>query len=713
MSIKNAKGQMAIFFVLIFQVLFVLFAMTINVALVVHDKINFQNSLDLAALYGAKKQAEVLNALAHINYQMKQNYKLLAWRYRILGSMAIPYQATGHNTEAWCPGSSETSDFCSPGPLCPGSIYSGYCDKGFSVCMNASIWGAPGTAGSDYCKNNQVDIPRLRATTPIAIFLPWTIPNYIQERQRIEDFQNICRQQKGLSYLFTQVLLSHFRLDQKDRKIMMKAIFKESLHRGKDLDGHSINAGAEKVFKKNLSYSNYQNYNNSLSFFNSLEGASFEDFLNPLNIWPTLLYMDMDTDCSGRLVPHQQQPTESIELSESYQDFYNTFERLFRFNSQLSNRPNWDLQTLTLGYSKNPNFKVYYGIQTEISYQTLTQLFSPTDQAITLKGSAFAKPFGGRIGPTQTTDPLIRKQIEITSLASIADNTATYNLHPNYSRYPGDRWGLIDRKLHTGNTAFLKKTPSAIPDAPSPYAPQYLDHLEDTTRADPLSYADDAGSREGAAFHFLRLMELLAVFPNTFDIIHYSILNNYMKTYFPKICKLIGRNQQACEPYRRELIRFNSSVPAYIRGDFGYPESDLYFQRNLQVSKVGNSFMPFFLVKNRNPVNLNILNIPANSGRYYSTQNIRYSYLISDPAHLLTAWVPHTSRDRYEDYSTFPARMFAKCYESTDNPNPALKPIPSGCSVGGRSGYSIKLISCETVDQFSQQASNHQEYCPP
>ena len=53
------KGQMSIFIVLIFQVLFVFFAMTINIGLVVHDKINLQNSVDLAAYYAATKQAEI------------------------------------------------------------------------------------------------------------------------------------------------------------------------------------------------------------------------------------------------------------------------------------------------------------------------------------------------------------------------------------------------------------------------------------------------------------------------------------------------------------------------------------------------------------------------------------------------------------------------------------------------------------------------------
>ena len=76
---------MAIFFALIFQVLFLMFAMVINIGLLVHHKINLQNSVDLAAYYGAAKQSETLNTIAHINFQIRQSWKLLTWRYRVLG----------------------------------------------------------------------------------------------------------------------------------------------------------------------------------------------------------------------------------------------------------------------------------------------------------------------------------------------------------------------------------------------------------------------------------------------------------------------------------------------------------------------------------------------------------------------------------------------------------------------------------------------------
>src|SRR5437868_12831093 len=85
---NRQKGQASVLVAIIFQILFIFFAMVINVGLFVHDKINLQNSVDIAAYYGAMKQAEVLNAMAHVNYQIRQAYKLMAWRIWVLGNAA-------------------------------------------------------------------------------------------------------------------------------------------------------------------------------------------------------------------------------------------------------------------------------------------------------------------------------------------------------------------------------------------------------------------------------------------------------------------------------------------------------------------------------------------------------------------------------------------------------------------------------------------------
>src|SRR6202789_1370807 len=91
---NGQRGQASILIAIIFQVLFIFFAMVVNVGLLVHDKINLQNSVDLAAYYGAMKQAEVLNAIAHVNYQIRQSWKLLNFRYRGIGMAGNTAQDT-------------------------------------------------------------------------------------------------------------------------------------------------------------------------------------------------------------------------------------------------------------------------------------------------------------------------------------------------------------------------------------------------------------------------------------------------------------------------------------------------------------------------------------------------------------------------------------------------------------------------------------------
>ncbi len=713
MPLKNSKGQMAIFFVFIFQILFILFAMTLNVALVVHDKINLQNSLDLAAMYGAKKQAEVLNVISHINYQMRQNYKLLAWRYRILGSVTRK-ESSSPSRKAWCPTNRGGDNLCvirssKDYHPCRGSIYPNYCDMGFAVCINTPIWNKgrnndpredhPESGNSGYCNNQGFKVAEISTFTPI-FPIPMNRQAAKRQKELKDNIEDICANQQGLSWLMTQMFVSHFRVDQKDRKSMIQAIYNETLKKGKDLDGHVIAGGVEKVLRKNLNYTNLGNYKTPI-FFNSFQNKNFKDFLKPLNIFPILSYMDLNEHCSGRSHPHIHNENPSVTMADSYKN-------LFQYNYGFSSDPYDPLATLTLGYKKNPELTLYYGLKAEFSYNSLVQLFSPDpSKPLLLKASSFAKPFGGRIGPDERADPILKPQIDfLTSsqgLSKIAGkNIPYYNLQANYSRYPGDQWGLIDRKLHDPslNSAFLKKEALSKTEDKTPYSLGHFDHLNIIERADPLAFPRG----ENSDSHFLRIMELMAVFPDTFDIIHYSISNNYMETYFPKICKLIGSGGE-CKLNQRTNIR---GLDASIRGDFGYPDSGKYLQRNLQTTKIANSFIPFFYAKDKSPVNLSLLR-PFD---VYTSPNTHYEYLISDPAHLLTSWVPPTQRERYSNYS-FPEKMFAKCYTHTGNSSISnLLPIPSGCSKGGRSGYSIKMVSCDLVKTFQPQPNNLQAFCP-
>ena len=114
----------------------------------------------MAAYYGAKQQAEVLNAMAHINYQMRQNWKLLAWRYRVLGTLV--QDAGQHNSHPpgslpyWCPQNKTKNIHCvCTGPSCAvacsqaqglfapdayGGAYGGtYCDSKYFICISRAF----------------------------------------------------------------------------------------------------------------------------------------------------------------------------------------------------------------------------------------------------------------------------------------------------------------------------------------------------------------------------------------------------------------------------------------------------------------------------------------------------------------------------------------------------------------------------------------------
>ena len=683
---KKQKGQIAIFLLMVFQLLFILFAMTVNVALTVHDKINLQNSVDLAAIYGAKKQAEVLNAIAHINFQMRQNYKLLAWRFRILSTAVTPrFEGDGHctqrhNPNIWCPQNREC-------------LLAGSCENRYVACFSADRW----TRGikpdsQNMCLNKGFDI---RAPEPLEVIFPNPMNYEARDKQldlRTELTQS-CNAESLINWLMTQVFLSHFRLDQKDRKMMIHAIYNKTLKQGQDLEGNPIEEGVEKTFKKNLTLINEQSSKN-FKVFNSLEGQDIKNFLEPQIVRPVLEYLYLgkgpgseENACGNEQLKFSHEnvyPSEFIlndptDIAYKYKPYIDHWNHLFALNQgTLPASHEQFINPLTLSYSKKPDITVYYGVSATLTQSTFPQLFSPSS-SLELKASAFAKPFGGRIGPTADKD-LLALQIK-----------------PNYSRYPGDPYGLTHIDAH--RAYYLIKEDLR----------RGRDFFKVNNYAN-LASGDALATDASGPYFVLRLMEMMAISPNIFDLLNYSISNNYMDTYFKKICKLIGPGG-GCASGTKEITApvQGATVPGYIRGDFGHPHTEDYTIKN-QTVRV-SSFVPFFFFPPNRDLFYNQTSAPddifGRGGPHgYST---RPPYLVKDPSHFLSGFVPTTSRDRYNDYSTPDPENFMKCYKPTQDPYH----IPSGCAVGGRSGYSVKLISCETVDtQPGPEPTNiNPDYC--
>ena len=761
--IKNSQGQMAIFLVLIFQVLFILFAMTINVALVVHDKINLQNSLDMAAYYGAKKQAEVLNAMAHINYQMRQNWKLLAWRYRVLGTLNQVYgQYMGGcpspddyqrpvGTDYWCPQNKDCETNCSfSGPptsqACNQARVSlpypgGYCDNKYFVCISSDFW------------RRGINKGELNMCTKVAVFVPTLDPlvmvpgiqmpsaNLVASITKViqKEADESCEKEGALNWLMTQFFLTHFRLDQRDRKTMLRAIYKKTLQEGKDLDGKSVFEGAKKVFLHNLNQVNRKNVGHlpdkGLEDFNSFQNVPFKEVFEYVNTFPILQYLD---GVNGNSPPNSGQKcsrnsTKShhhIDPNSNFTLFYqgienrlsthalsgylknNTLRGFFSLNMKVrAEEEQFPIGGLTLGFIKKPDKILYYGLSVEFEARDRNQIFSlDLNNSLEFRASAFAKPFGGRFGPDfEQRDRLIPVLSPDPSKTTFTQLNS-FLLQPNHSRWPGDVWGLLDRELHQRDKHFLRKlfkdnTGNIVDDF---YTIESFFHLIFfKTADDPLARPPlIRDSPEVDPMAFLRLMELMAVSPDVYDLSYYSVSANYHRTYFPKICKLLYGGE--CKGGADKRYPFSSNPEAYIRGDFGWPETEEYIKKNQQEKKVDLSIAPYFLTKSRPEIELNGINAdmlgrdmrrrPRPRADLMTSGKIFYPWLADLPDHLLSSWTPTTDMNRYQDY-IFPEQIFLKCEHK------ALKgkPVHSSCAAGGRSGYSVKLISCETVKDFPSE----------
>ena len=772
MPFKNSRGQVAIFVVLIFQVLFILFAMTINIALVVHDKINFQNSLDLAAYYGAKQQAEVLNAMAHINYQMRQNWKLLAWRYRILGTLAQEhgYYKGIANKPYWCPQNEsinqnrpdeDKSVKCDSPPsdfLCESKdIYpNNYCDRYF-VCIANDLWKRGIKAASqNFCERFGTYIEPIRNTGFGDGDFAFTESATQAIDELIQQVSESCPAEAAVNWLMTQFFLSHFRFDQRDRRIMMEKIFNETLAKGKDLDGKRIFDGAKKVFYHNLTKSNKQNIDSSgkpdygLKKFNSFheDYGDFNSIFEPIKVWPVLMYLNNKGTGQGdcNVEPHAhyneingQEPfvvfakylrntNPKHDLADNFDD---NLSKLFNNNISTDSCQDSDhkMRCPVIGFVKNPNKILYYGLSINgIEYKSDNQLFSLINREIEFRGSAFAKPFGGRFSPQEEEmDPLIPTYSigTATNPEIPGDEYPPGLLQPNYSRWPGDEWGLIDRRLHDNNQSlnFLNKHPG-FPKEPV-YTMEAFFHLifgggPDDPLARPPLYGNEMEQS------FMRLMELMAVYPDFYDLSYYSISANYHDTYFRKICKLlIGKECNDSEdPKKRYPFSNSSNFPSFIRGDFGWPETEKYIKKTkTREPKIRISVAPYFLTKDNNlkeglnnTKNVKVFDDPRSSqpltevvgkvtqGNYPLTQGkFFYPWLARLPQHLLSSWSPNnitTGVLKYENYKI--GESFMNCHKPPPDNDKAQ--TPSACVRGGRSGYSVKLISCEVVDKLQPKS---------
>ncbi len=629
---KNQSGQMAIFVALLFQVLFVFFAMVINIGLMVHDKINLQNSVDLAAIYAAQRQAEILNSIAHTNYQIRQSWKLLAWRVRVLGDMGRNSHPSINPASSPTFNRDEMNNYLITVPP--------------TVCIDNPAWVIFNTAGTaqtdNLCKSN-IQTVQQPVRSPIIIPLPWVLAVDIYGQRAQQDFQRDCKNVAVLNWYMAAKWLVGYKLDVMNRKQVIRALAENlSQKYFKELSGGNVLDGVRKTLMANLTRSNRESVDaDSIEFINSLDGVDRKLWLPEIPVLPVIYYSDMIMDrltCRATLKPLQTEaggglPTQGDVSTADPTDFLkNAISESIDPNA---------LEQSVWGYEKNPWYMAYVGLKVRTKPK---QPFSPFGKPVEMVARAFAQPFGGRIGPwlkrQWRPDEAESSGDPVDNLAPERINSTFVNdlkrIIPNYARYPGDKLGLLSNVSLTQLRSAITRTPSlkvALQDYG--YVPSNL--------SDPVNGDVMAWTRAGSGGNpWIRSYEIAGIAPDYFDVMYYSIEPDYYNNY---IATAVSRFFGPGFPLRKDLG--------------GRPGPDPYGV----LSQVTSAQLV--------------------------DPSHRYFYQVTKaPDQLLTGWAPQGSVDY-----TFPSG-FASCEQPVGaNLLRNQVAVPGSCVVGGRTGYSVKVVS--------------------
>ena len=666
------KGQISVFLALGFLVLFTMFAMTINVGMVVHDKINIQNATDFAAIYVAQRQAEMLNAIAHMNYQIRQAHKLLAYRYVVLGSAGIERTQVNQGYSA-DEGSPDPSSVRTVVPLCT---------------ADSRFLRFPGTNTDEWCRQAMISggfggIPILRVVNPRVG------GNFGLRSQTQEVARGVIRGAalaSSINWWFTANAMSAFRYQIAYRKALIRALasnMARPIQAGpqgmRDLYGDSVFDGAEKTFSFNLSESIRRSGGFSVQVRNSMENLAPSEWLPEIPVYMVPTYVDYSPAGGGASVGGRIERAQRrfyIELPDSYVTDYDgarSFVDTRLFNSVdpssiISSMafifpapPGDDFEEI-MGVEKNPWYMVYAQVESEVISGAL---FSPLP-TVRLQAQSFAKPFGGRIGPWhgrdwqqgspqssgQKVEPLWPPRKVGTALPT---DPGDATLLPNIAKYPGDTIGLQSR-LAQSSTGIIGDNGANVVDA-GEFFNITFDLMPGGT-----------GQALTQGLGQMRARELSALAPDLFDITYYSIEPNFHENY------LEGK----LDTWLMSGVTFNRGMT--------------YEQRIWR--DIGASSLPA-------EQQLTIKDQMRSPSRQSFAARVFY-FLEGTPegfANLLTSWVGGTDVMDYRTPSSGSvATRFGRC-GTFFNPGGNRPNVPGEClAEGGRAGYSVKIVSKEYLE---------------
>jgi hypothetical protein len=617
---KNQNGQVALFVALIFQIIFVLFALVINVGLIVHHKINLQQSTDLAAYYGAMKQAEILNVIGHINFQMRQAWKLMTWRYRIIGSFAyqagdssipgIPIGRTGVNStllfneanaKAKCASALGPVGHHDITPFCVGHIgfgdWSGSPTSSENTCDTTcgKVGGAASTISTIPSLTQVSSVPGASVAGSIQALI--TTANSLGRR--------LCKAGTMASLAQVSNILAGYFIDLDNKQQSIQLLMSDLIVPADqmiDLDGALVKDGVLKTLENNLTEANQKSLGTSYKFFNSTSTdnssvggcADRKAMFHELKFQIVDFIMNVCINPGDGTGPMRENTFESIYKP-------NTLDINPKYEIVAPSVPGFNLNDVRqilqneykIGYEKNPWCQSYFGVRAatnpHIPFLPLTK--------IQLNATSFAKPFGGSIGPwfydkwangatqsdsaKQTDKAMPPLRINPGYGATLAEKL---RMLPNFSNYVGDVDGtrdpiyqaifhdfLLTRSLNRDSAIASRTHVPANPVAntfskPISGYPYYSNWRNITKQVNESDYDPIAMDQATVGNSYIRDLELAAIAPNQFDLTYYSIDADFYNNYYKNRLDNNGPNRTV-DKLKALTGGFNNAV---FKPDYGY-----------------------------------------------------------------------------------------------------------------------------------------------
>jgi putative Flp pilus-assembly TadE/G-like protein len=690
--IRNRKGQVAIFIALIFQVLFLFFAMIINVGLLVHHKINLQNSVDLAAYYGAMKQAEMMNAVGHVNYQIRQSWKLLAWRYRQLGT------AGDYGIHPYKKPLKQIKDDIEGLPTGLSSSEQDYYNIP-AFCVTYAPFNPMPSARESTCKH-QSELRTINLFSPppvIAGFLNINTAIHDATTRALKEATDRCRYVGQFNYMILARFMAAYNIDQGERKQLINMLSRglsEKPDDFREISGDLASQGIIKTFKNNLTEANKNSIkDDQIKIVNGLGqndcnavGQANTDpakWLSEVKIKPAFGYLDFHCVGSGNNPRVEPVPRElnKANVPENMDELRDDIMYLSQFADPLEAPYN-----ASVGVEKNPWCMAYVGVSAETKPSIP---FAPLG-GVTLKARSFAKPFGGKIGPWyysqwprgsnqssggKRLDPLLPwREGDKTNQADPKDPTRA----ANYSRFPGDQAGMksrvvqgqFARAIFNISQDWSGKVPNTVIDDSLPEhwtrsAEPNFYHWNHLGRTFKVEKSGDilAWDSTSNGYPRMRDLELMAILPDMFDITYYSIDPDFYHNYYLKIAN--------------EYVKKVPGFTYVVRPDLGVRMDSN--DKKLSEFSIRDQYKVYDRMKTNDP------NIPEPKVEF----DTKLRYVATTVYQVLTSWI---GKDLM-DYSIDTER-FGKC---TTTPAELEKggPTSGDCVNGGRTGYSVKMVSSD------------------